>query len=495
MDSSPYGEGGPPVDNSYNASADVEIVDLENPNYQDAPTTARYHEVSAGVSTAKSVNGGGDSAACSGVLTNSTTVVRNSDKPQIFNTKKLHMYNSNLFYVYIEKSNNLNIGRLHPMVIGHLLLKKLNIKNIIAITKAGLNRIKVQVKSANDANSIITNTELRRENLRAFIPSNLLSRKGVIRNVDTWFDNEYLLTNIESQGKVIEVSRLNRRVIVDGNLTYKPTQSVILTFEGNVLPPHVVINGVFCRVETFIHKVTQCFKCLGFGHVAKQCRSVKNLCTNCGANKTEGHSCSVEDKYCITCKSSNHNSTSKSCPEFSKQEQIKKYMAVNNIGYVEAKECLENSYANTLSCNNRFQQLDTLGESNFPRLPINNIRYNNNTRPLSFSQPIRSNVTVPSSNKKRKAMSPPPKSTIVPPMFPFVFGPSKPLPNNPYRPTQIETMQKEELLQVITNWFSGYLNNIENIDDLKRLSRQSLSLELDKLLSTIPPLRQSSSQY
>lgn len=164
-------------------------------------------------------------------------------------------------------------------------------------------------------------------------------------------------------------------------------------------------------------------------------------------------------------------------------------MAENNLGFHEAKEQLETSYAYNVTCNNRFQQLEWLNESEFPRLPDK--RKDSINRPAFLSQPIRSNVATLSNNKKRKASSPPANSNIPPPMFPFTFGPSKPIPPNPYRPTY--NPPKESLLDTIINWFSEYTKNIENIDDLKQMSRQTLSCELNKLLGPIFSLQQSSS--
>lgn len=82
------------------------------------------------------------------------------------------------------------------MNVGHILHKKLHIQNIIKKDRVVLNRIQVQSKSTRDANKLINNKELEKENSNAYIPNNLLSRKGVIRNVDTMFDEKYLFSNI-----------------------------------------------------------------------------------------------------------------------------------------------------------------------------------------------------------------------------------------------------------------------------------------------------------
>ena len=231
-------------------------------------------------------------------------------------------YNSNNIYVYIEKTNDQQIGRLHPLLVGHILHKKLCIKNIISIKSSGRNRIKVQVKSTKDANDLVNNRLLPPENLRAFIPNHLLEKKGLIRGVDTYFDNEYLKENIISSSKIFEVQRMQRKVEKDSKTVYVPKQTVILTFDGNYLPNRVEINSVIFNVEPFYGRVTQCFNCLKYGHVSRQCRASNSLCINCGKVKSEDHACLESDAYCIHCKVKGHKSNSRNCTYYEEQKKI-----------------------------------------------------------------------------------------------------------------------------------------------------------------------------
>lgn len=114
-------------------------------------------------------------------------------------------------YVYIESTDKNNIGRLHPMSVGHILHKKLNVKNIIEIKSIGKNRIKVQLKNTKDANSLINNTLLDKEQLRAYIPNHLLQKKAVVKGVDTRFDVEYLKENIYSSSPILEIKRTHKK--------------------------------------------------------------------------------------------------------------------------------------------------------------------------------------------------------------------------------------------------------------------------------------------
>lgn len=133
----------------------------------------------------------------------------NTQKPKTFNINKSYLYSDNV-YVFIEKLNTDNIGRLHPMAVGHILHQKLKISNIKRIQKVGKNRVRVQLETLKDANNLINNKELNNENLKAFIPNNLLERKGVIKEVDTIFNEEYLLKNIITTSTVTEVRRFKK---------------------------------------------------------------------------------------------------------------------------------------------------------------------------------------------------------------------------------------------------------------------------------------------
>lgn len=83
------------------------------------------------------------------------------------------------------------------------------------------------------------------ENLRAYIPNHLLETRGVIRGVDTQFDEEYLNENLESPAKIINIKRLHRQILRDAEPLYVPKQTVVVTFEGNFLPNSLFIHGCF----------------------------------------------------------------------------------------------------------------------------------------------------------------------------------------------------------------------------------------------------------
>lgn len=211
-------------------------------------------------------------------------------RDKVFNLNNIHIYGE-LFYAYLESTDDKNVGRLHPMYIGHILLKKLKINNITSISSLGKNRIKVTMKSAFDINNLVRNIQLEAEHLKAYIPSHLTERKGLLRGIDTRFDENYIKDNMETNSSVLGVKRMHRKITIDGSEKFIPRQMVIVTFEGSFLPNNVTINSVSFNVEPFVGRVVQCFKCLRFGHVSKQCKSTKTLCIKCSKEKTDEHFC------------------------------------------------------------------------------------------------------------------------------------------------------------------------------------------------------------
>ncbi|CAH2013158.1 unnamed protein product [Acanthoscelides obtectus] len=174
---------------------------------------------------------------------------------KVLNVQKPHLY-SDKVYVFIQKRDeDGNLGKIHPMKIGHIFHKTLSIPNIVSISSVGRNRVKIDLKSISDANKLINDDRLIKEDLVAFIPNNLLQRKGIIRNVDTSFDEKYILENVNPSVTVTEVSTFKKKLNIDGGTTFVNRQTVLLSFEGNTLPTHIFINSVACPVEPDVHKV------------------------------------------------------------------------------------------------------------------------------------------------------------------------------------------------------------------------------------------------
>ena len=74
-----------------------------------------------------------------------------------------------------------------------------------------------------------------------------------------------------------------------------------------------------CRVDDHLG-ITRCFKCQGFGHVAKKCRQQDDTCSHCAENGHQRRECPrrQESPRCAVCrrygKDSSHDTRDNSCP-------------------------------------------------------------------------------------------------------------------------------------------------------------------------------------
>ncbi|KAL0892980.1 hypothetical protein ABMA27_014648 [Loxostege sticticalis] len=241
-----------------------------------------------------------------------------------------------------EPNENLTV---HPVTFGFF-LKKNGIKNIIdgSLKKIGRNH----------ANSFIDCGALKVNNYKAFIPTFNVTRMGVVRGVPTEWSEEDIVNNISVPigcGKILKARRLKRKTIINGTAQFNPIETVVLTFDGQVLPKRVFLCFNSLPVDLYIYPTIQCYHCCRYGHVKNQCRSTPR-CYKCGLGHS-GESCSVEEESITCCLCSGpHMANSKACPEFTRQRNIKESMAKNCITYAEALKMhppCSKSYADVLA--------------------------------------------------------------------------------------------------------------------------------------------------
>lgn len=230
---------------------------------------------------------------------------------------------------------------LHPITFGRF-LKKNAFKNIIngSVKRIGRNRISVDFSDFRDANDFLNSETLITHNFKAFIPSFSVTRMGIIRGVPVDWSDEEIKENITVPigcGPILKVRRLRRKINIEGKVELKVTETVVITFDGQILPKRVYACYTSLPVDLYIFPTIQCYHCCRFGHVKSQCRS-KPRCYRCGQGHTGEH-CSVneEDITCCLC-NGYHSATSRNCLEYERQRNIKESMAKSCISYAEASK-------------------------------------------------------------------------------------------------------------------------------------------------------------
>ncbi|XP_047518799.1 uncharacterized protein LOC125058703 [Pieris napi] len=219
-------------------------------------------------------------------------------------------------------------------------MHKHKISSIIhdGVKNVGRNKITVEFSFAEAANNFLVNPVLSMCKFKAIIPTYNITRMGLVRGVPVDWSMDELVISLELPpgcGEVLKSRRLNRKTITEGVTTWVPTQSVVLTFRGQMLPAKVYSYHTSLPVETYKLPTIQCLNCCRFGYIKSICRS-KPRCYRCAQPHT-GDTCEVtlETSTCLHC-SGKHFASDKGCPEFIRQQSIKMVMSQDNISYVEA---------------------------------------------------------------------------------------------------------------------------------------------------------------
>lgn len=262
---------------------------------------------------------------------------------------------------------------LHPVTFGKFLQKQ-RFDDIVngSLKKIGRNRMSLAFTHFNKANEFLRSSSLSKNDLKAFIPTYNITRMGIVRGVPSEWSPEDVIDSIKVPigcGKILKMRRLNYKTIVDGSPTWKPSQTVVLTFDGQVLPKRIYMCYNALPVELYTYPTIQCYSCVRFGHTKVQCRS-KPRCYKCGQAHT-ADSCTVEEgrAFCCLC-SGSHFAISKCCPELDRQKRIKKTMAESCISYAEANKLhppVSKSFSEVVSSSS---QPSLLNKAPSPHAPI-----------------------------------------------------------------------------------------------------------------------------
>lgn len=358
---------------------------------------------------------------CTQVSDSMSDLVRNVDnRNKIINRYKL----TDLGPYCIFTENKFN-KKLHPMYIGKIIYRSdfQHKSNILNISSVGKSKVKILVDNALIANKLLSFNLINSNELETYIPDFNLYKSGVIKNIDISVSNEDIVDESKSEFKIIEARRLTKRIMIEGKIQIKQLETCVLKFEGQLLPKYIYLYGTRCEVNIYIPPVVQCFNCLLYGHMSKQCRS-KQRCSRCQAPHAS-KDCDVDEPKCLFCKG-DHSSTYRKCPEFSKQKNIKKIMSLNDLSYKEASKMHNESYAFIASQNIP----NTYSDRDFPRLekkqqhvPKTNLQLKKNYTFTKIMSP-----RIGNSREKSQNLSERPPSTS------NLSLPVNPIRQNPYAP-------------------------------------------------------------
>lgn len=120
--------------------------------------------------------------------------------------------------------------------------------------------------SFKQANSFLKQKEfLNINNFIAYIPKNLITCRGLIRGVYVNFSQQELSDNLKligSNKSLIEVRRIKKPSVLEGNRIFLNTSLVVFTIRGTVLPDKISLFMCALDTEEYIFPITPCFNCL-----------------------------------------------------------------------------------------------------------------------------------------------------------------------------------------------------------------------------------------
>ncbi|KAF2356011.1 hypothetical protein FHG87_013230 [Trinorchestia longiramus] len=105
-------------------------------------------------------------------------------------------------------------------------------------------------------------------------------------------------------------------------------------FDSNSLPPYVRIGYQQYRVNTFIGKPWQCYKCQRFGYSAAFCRSAPR-CVVCSGPHTSNECNKTTRRNCCNC-GGNHTANYGGCPKMKQAKEVEKTLQIQKLSYREA---------------------------------------------------------------------------------------------------------------------------------------------------------------
>jgi hypothetical protein len=82
----------------------------------------------------------------------------------------------------------------------------------------------------------------------------------------------------------------------------------------------IIIEGRPCKARKSLPEPKRCMKCQVFGHIAKECKSIHDVCARCaGMHRTNDPACTIggkEDLKCANCKGVGHSAADRTCQVF-----------------------------------------------------------------------------------------------------------------------------------------------------------------------------------
>jgi hypothetical protein len=158
------------------------------------------------------------------------------------------------------------------------------------------------------------------------------SKKGVIRcSALRDIPEEEIVEDLSSEGVIAA-----RKLYFTKDGRRLTSNTVILTFDGSVLPKVIKAGYLNLKVEPYIPNPLRCFNCNRFGHPRDKCKR-KACCARCGKEDHEDDKMCAESPHCVNCLG-DHQAYSRDCPIFLEEKSIQRLRVTENLSFPEARQ-------------------------------------------------------------------------------------------------------------------------------------------------------------
>lgn len=218
---------------------------------------------------------------------------------------------------YVVRIREKQVKMMPVKCAAHINTKYASVKEI----QRGQGSIKVTLNDRQEANDICVDSFF--EQFLVSIPADLVEVEGAV-NMDDLCDLGDI-TNLLFLGRgrfdnpllkpcrILEAQRLYR-VSEEGRVRTL-TNTIKLTFEGRLLPKHIVYENLLVRVRPFHQKPMFCDVCQQFGHTLKHCKRTPKCARCSGKHATTECTVTAPTNLCPYCLAA-HAPGKQSCPYF-----------------------------------------------------------------------------------------------------------------------------------------------------------------------------------
>ena len=196
----------------------------------------------------------------------------------------------------------------------------------------GINQVKIQCESREDANTLVRSQDLMRGGFKLFIPSSLIRKKAFTGPIDLRYSASDIVDKLDSETRDAMIS-VRRRTNDDGTVSAR----VEFTLAVARVPRSVRLLGYSFPLTPVIPPPRRCFTCQRFRHISNQCRSSRPICEFCSEHhRTDSCPNKLRSAFCSNC-CGDHVASSRDCPVYLYEFEINKYCYWNACGFGEAE--------------------------------------------------------------------------------------------------------------------------------------------------------------